>query len=107
MLHLIVMTLGTVLLYSFIFMFVIYVLWKIISKSRIRKYENDIIFLESCVRNFVITPRNQMMLEESFDNIFKNNQDAGRTKEIWDEFTQKYYKPAYSGKIIEAEKQLN
>ena len=102
---LLILTTGKVLFYSFVTVIALYIIAKVVDKIKTVRYEKDIAFLESCVKNFVITPRNQKMIEELFDKIFKNNQDAGRTKEIWDVFAQKYYKSAYSKKVVE--KQLN
>ena len=62
---LLILTTGKVLFYSFVTVIALYIIAKVVDKIKTVRYEKDIAFLESCVKNFVITPRNQKMIEQS------------------------------------------
>jgi len=60
--------------------------------SKKQRYEQDMIFLESCLHNWIITKRNFDYLMKEFNAVYRNNQDENRTEIAWNLFVEKYKK---------------
>ena len=68
----------------------------LIGKSKKKRYIEDVIFLEAAVKNWRITKKNYNSLMHLFSDLYRNDQDKGRTYKLWEKFLTKYrdYLPA-------------
>ncbi len=63
----------------------------LISKSKKQRYLQDIIFLENAVENFIVNKNNYKTISYLFSDIYRNDQDKGRTFKAWEKFLIKYH----------------
>jgi len=87
--------------------FAVIVVLLLISKSKKQRYLQDIIFLENAVDNFIVNKNNYKTISYLFSDIFRNDQDKGRTYKAWEKFLIKYESYFPSKKKILSKVQSN
>lgn len=68
-----------------------------IGMSRINRYRQDIIFIETCITHWIITRSNYTTLLRLFTDIRRNDQDPKRTDLAWIRFIDKFSNFYYYG----------
>ena len=84
--------LAIALLIACVLFFVLITLLSLIGMSRVQKYRQDIIFLETIIDHWIITENNCKTICKMFDEIHANDMDQDRTKLAWMKFTYRFQK---------------
>lgn len=95
---------GILLILTGVMTVAVITLIAMIGRSQKQRYYQDMIFLEKCLKNWVITKQNYYTLGEMFDNIYRNDYDRERTHRAWKIFMNKYSSFFPAPKIRTAEK---
>ena len=77
------------------------------SRTKKMRYMDDIIELETCLKNFDVCKCGYQSLLDIFDRVYRNNQDEVRTQKNWDFFREKYSQFFEEPNKIELELQKN
>ena len=64
----------------------------LLGMSKQKRYEQDMIFLESAIRNWIVTYSNYITLKQLFSDIASNDYDPERTRMLWLQFKVKFEK---------------
>jgi hypothetical protein len=59
-------------------------------KSKENRYEEDIIFIEMAIHNWIINDNNYRILTRMFEDIWRNNCNKQRTIKAYSRFKRKY-----------------
>ena len=81
---------AVILALAGLMLLVLFIVLRLIGMSKKIRYEQDMIFLESCLHNWVVSQRNYHYLCNLFNDIHTNNQDEKRTQEQWEYFLDRY-----------------
>jgi len=69
---------------------VVFILLALLGLSKQKCYEQDMIFLESAVQNWIITHPNYVTLQKLFNDVAYNDCDPERTHRLYTEFKKKF-----------------
>lgn len=58
--------------------------------SKEQRYNEDIEFIEMCVKNWIINDNNYRIITEMFERIWRNNCHPERTAKVYSRFKRKY-----------------
>lgn len=77
-------------LLSAVILVIITIILLLLNASKEERYEQDIIFIEMCIKNWTVTKNNYYVITEMFERIWRNNQNPERTNKAYSRFKNKY-----------------
>jgi len=85
---------GTVIITLFVLasfvlaLVTLYLIW--LKKSEKERYNEDMEFLEPCIKNWIVNDNNYRIITELFEDVWRNNKDPLRTSKAYSRFKRKY-----------------
>lgn len=61
-----------------------------LNASKEKRYEEDIQFIEMCIKNWIVNDNNYRIITEMFEALWRNNQNPERTAKAYSRFKRKY-----------------
>lgn len=82
--------LAIALLIACILFFVLITLLSLIGMSKVQRYREDIIFLETIIDHWIVSENNYKTILKMFDEIHANDMDSDRTRLAWKKFKNRF-----------------